>query len=282
MENYNLISSERRIIPTVSSFAKDHLLYVQEIGELTSKSPHISTRNNIFSFLFFVVEKGSGLFSYRGEKASLKAGDCIFINCQNAYSHESSKNDPWTLSWVHFYGHELKSVYDRYEKNGYSYLFHPLNTSDILGILNSLYSINENITANTEIISNKYLNDIITFAFTTNNCRLENSETTIDKLKSIREYMRLNYGTSISLDKLSKQFFISKYHLAREYKKLYGTTTMADLTAIRISQAKSMLRFSNESVEEIASLCGFSDCGYFIKVFNASEGMTPLTYRKKW
>lgn len=282
MKNNELITSGKRIIPTVSSYAKEHLLFVQEIGKLTSKSPHISMRNNIYSFLFFVVENGSGLFSYCGKKTTLHPGDCIFINCQNPYSHESSRDDPWTLNWVHFYGHDLNSIYDRFVNNGYSYLFHPVNIGDILGTLNSLYSVNENITANTEIISNKYLTDIITFSFSMNNCRLENSDTTVDKLKSIREYMSLNYGKSISLDELSKQFFISKYHLAREYKKLYGTTTMADLTAIRISQAKSLLRFSSESVEEISVMCGFSDCGYFIKVFNSLEGMTPLTYRKKW
>ena len=86
----------------------------------------------------------------------------------------------------------------------------------------------------------------------------------------------------ITLEELSSRFFISKYHLSREYKKHYGITIGNDLTARRLSHAKSLLRFSDGSIEGIAAACGFSDAGYFIKVFRRSEGMTPLEYRRKW
>lgn len=271
-----------RIIPTISNNAREHLLYVQEIGTLTSQSPHISTRNNIYSFLFLVVENGSGRFTYRNETNILKAGDCVFVDCHEPYSHESSGDDPWTLNWVHFYGKELEYIYRRYTSNGNSYIFHPSNLGDILSTLHALYSANETLSATTEIISNKYLTDLITAAFTVNSTTSEATDSTSDKLASIREYMQANFEKAITLDMLSDMFYISKYHLAREYKKLYGTTVIADLTAIRISQAKSMLRFSNTSIEEISTACGFSDSGYFIKVFSRLEGMTPLTYRKKW
>lgn len=273
-------NSQGRIIPTISSYAKEHLLYVQEIGTLTSKSPHISTRNNIYSFLFLVVVNGSGKFTYKDEVTMLQPGDCVFVDCHEPYSHESSADDPWTLNWVHFYGKELKHIYRRYVTNGYSYIFHPDSLNDLLGILNTLYQTNENVSATTEMISNKYLTDLITSAFTLN--ENSNNDTTLDKLKSVRDYMQLNYSEHICLEKLSDMFYISKFHLAREYKKTYGTTLIADLTAIRISQAKSMLRFSSDSIEKISATCGFSDSGYFIKVFSKSEGMTPLTYRKKW
>ena len=275
-------SQKSRIIPTVSNYAKQNLLYVQEIGTLTSKSPHVSTRNNIYSFLYLVVVRGSGTFTYNGETTILKQGDCIFINCHEPYSHESSADDPWTLNWVHFYGNNLENIYKRFLSNRHSYRFRPGNINDILNTLQSLYLENENANANTDMISNKYLTDLITMAFTLSADKSDNNSSTSDKLKSVRIYMRDNYYESISLEKLSELFFISKYHLAREYKKQYGTTVIADLAAIRISQAKSMLRFTNSSIEEISTACGFSDSGYFIKVFNRLEGMTPLTYRKKW
>ena len=75
MNNVN----SNRILPTSSAYAREHFLYVQEIGTLTSQSPHISTRNNIYSFLFLVVTKGSGSFSYKGNTFSIHTGDCIFI-----------------------------------------------------------------------------------------------------------------------------------------------------------------------------------------------------------
>ena len=277
-----LTNRPNRIIPSISGYAKEHLLYVQEIGTLTSKSPHVSTRNNIYSFLFLVVVNGSGRFTYHGETTTLHSGDCVFVDCHEPYSHESSGDDPWTLNWVHFYGSELEHIYKRYISNGYSYRFHPENLTEILDTLHSLYSVNETVSAVTEMVSHKYLTDLITVLFTMNHDSEEATGSTADKLKSIREYMMIHYGEHISLDELSELFFVSKYHLAREYKKVYGVTLISDLTAIRISQAKSALRFSADSIEKISADCGFSDSGYFIKVFSRSEGMTPLTYRKKW
>ena len=98
----------------------------------------------------------------------------------------------------------------------------------------------------------------------------------------MHDYLDENYAQKINLEDLSSRFFISKFHLSREYKKIYGTTIGNELTLRRISHAKTMLRFSADSVETIALGCGFQEAGYFIKVFKRAEGMTPLEYRRKW
>ncbi len=271
-----------RILSTPSEYAKENLLYVQEIGTLTSRSPHISTRQNIFSFLFLVVISGSGTFSYKGKSVQIHTGDCIFINCEESYSHESSENDPWTLTWVHFYGKTLYKIYKQYIEFGYTYCFHPKSVTDFLTTLSELYHIQAKRSALMEIESNKYLTDIITLSFTSNVHEKKESISTIEKLQAIREYMLLNYSDKISLDSLSANFYISKYHLSREYKHYFGVNLLKDLNSIRVSQAKSLLRFTSKSIEEISEECGFSDSGYFIKVFKNTENMTPFTYRTKW
>lgn len=42
------------------------------------------------------------------------------------------------------------------------------------------------------------------------------------------------------------------------------------------------LRFSDSSIEEIASECGIADASYFNKVFRRIEGMTASQYRSMW
>jgi len=271
----------KRLIPTPGNDARKYFHYVQEIGTLTSKSPHISTRKNIHSFLFFVVEKGSGFFTYDNRRLEIHTGDCIFIDCHTSYSHESSKEDPWTLSWVHFYGKNLPEYYAYFKSGGYSYHFHPSDTSPILSLLNNLYSEQEKKSVYCDILSHKYLTDLVTFCFTENS-PMEKTESMQNKLQDIRNYMENNFFQKISLDNLAEQFFISKYHLAREYKKYYGATLIHDLNNIRISKAKSLLRFTSKSMDEIATECGFSDAAYFIKVFKTVENITPHAYRKLW
>jgi AraC-like DNA-binding protein len=41
-----------------------------------------------------------------------------------------------------------------------------------------------------------------------------------------------------------------------------------------------MLRFSNETVAEIAAKTGFCDIYYFSRAFKKNKGMSPLQYRK--
>ena len=278
MNNVN----SNRILPTSSAYAREHFLYVQEIGTLTSQSPHISTRNNIYSFLFLVVTKGSGSFSYKGNTFSIHTGDCIFIDCHEPYSHESSGDDPWTLTWVHFYGEQLSDLYKRYLAMGYSYLFHPDPLTKILSTLSNLYHEQEHKSSMTEIMSHKYLTDIITLSFIENKHEETEAVSIGEKLQKIREYMMVQYPEKITLDTLASAFFISKFHLSREYKRYFGVTLMNDLTSIRISHAKSLLRFTDKSIEQIAEECGFLDSTYFIKVFKSAENMTPYSYKTKW
>ncbi len=103
-----------RILPTVSSFAKEHYLYVQEIGTLKSLIPHTSRRENLNSLLFFIVLEGEGSITCEGSIYPLHTGDCVWLDCSRPYSHESSAELSWSLMWVHFWGKEASALYENY------------------------------------------------------------------------------------------------------------------------------------------------------------------------
>lgn len=275
-------SSSNRIISTPSSYAKAHYLYVQEVGTLQSLEPHISKRQNLNSFLFFVVLDGSGTVSYEDKTYTISAGNCVWLDCTRPYSHESSGENPWSLMWVHFNGCSAGAYYRTFMTHGNFFIFRPRNLVLFTDALSQLYQTQQNKSSLMELISNKLITDIITLCFTENRENHLGEYTIPEKLTQIHSYLEEHYAEKITLEKLSERFFISKFHLSREYKKTFGSTLQNDLTAKRISHAKSMLRFSDATVESIAQSCGFQDTGYFIKVFKKSEAMTPLEYRKKW
>ena len=59
--------SSDRLLYTPSEFAKNNLMYLQEIGRLTAQKPHTSKRQNLSSFLFIYVKSGSGYIDYEGK-----------------------------------------------------------------------------------------------------------------------------------------------------------------------------------------------------------------------
>lgn len=272
-----------RIITTPSSHAKEHYLYVQETGSLQSIEPHVSRRDNLSSLLFFTVMRGSGTLTYRGKLFPIRMGDCIFINCLEEYAHESSKDDPWELSWVHFYGKEAATLYQHYEEQEGQFLFHPTDISVFLSALKSLFQEQSEKQTFFEQKCHKYLTDIVTACYLESASIQEGkADSTSEKILAIRSYLDEHFAEDIDLDFLSSHFFISKFHLSREFKKVTGLTVGNYLNSRRINEAKQLLRFTKEPIGSIAVSCGIPDVNYFTKVFAKYESMTPSAYRKKW
>lgn len=272
-------SQSERILATPSAYAKEHYLYVQEVGSLQSLEPHVSSRKNLNSYLFFVVLSGLGTLTYQGRKQEVKKGDCAFIDCRNPYAHESSNSDPWRLAWVHFNGADAGHFYESYVDQGHDFFFHPVSILPFVETISELYEISRDRNFMNELYAHRRLTELITEIYASQERK---SDTVSEKLRQIREYITLHFAEKITLDSLSELFYISKYHMSRAYHQAYGTTIVNDITVKRISRAKSGLRFTSDSIERIAEESGFQESAYFIRVFKKTEGMTPLQYRKKW
>lgn len=276
----NIISSERKLV-TPSIYAKTHYLYVQEAGSLQSYSPHISARKDLESILFLVVTEGSGRLIYEGNEITLASGDCAFIDCRKSYSHESSADHPWRLQWVHFYGSDAEHFINAYSDQNLSTVFHPGNPSVFINLLSQIFKNCASQGFAAELETHRLLTDLLAMIFMTHS-QSQGAAETQGKLYQIRDYMESHLSERITLESLAKLFYISKYHLSREYHRIFGETLINDLNTLRISHAKSQLRFSDAPVEEIANSCGYSDSAYFVHVFRQAEGITPLQYRKQW
>ena len=67
--------SSSRIIYTPSTFARTSLLHLQEVGSLQAVHPHVSQREDLVSFLCFIVLSGEGELSYEEQTYQLSGGD---------------------------------------------------------------------------------------------------------------------------------------------------------------------------------------------------------------
>ena len=272
----------RRIINTPSDFAKRALFYVQETGYLKSLKSHLSERSNLNSYLFMIVLSGRGTFTYRDQVFHLHPSDCVLINCMDHYTHQSDDSYPWELLWVHFNGIAAGDYY-QYFANTFHNVFHIEKTEEYVFLIHQLLEIHQKKEASWELLSSKLITDLLTDCMTKNNPdRGPDNETMIYKLYKIKEFLEENYSDKIQLVDLAGSFYVSKYHLCREFKKLFGTTIIDYITMRRITHAKELLRFTQMSIENIAENSGYSDASYFNKVFQKAENMTASEYRRKW
>lgn len=276
-------SSSDRILETPSGYARKHYYYIQEIGTLQSLEPHISSRRGLNSFLFFLVLSGRGSVRVAGQTRQIRAGDCVWINCAGEYAHESSAEDPWSLFWIHYDGPEAGATYASFLSQGFHPVFHPRDLTVFTEPLEALFRLHRDKNSMMELLSNKYITDIITACFTESADAVgPEASSTGEKLRQVHDYLETHYMEHIDLGMLADHFYISRYHLSREFGRRYGTPITGELNSIRISHSKALLRFTDRPVGEIAQSVGFQEAGYFIRVFRAQEGMTPLEYRRRW
>lgn len=271
-----------RIIYTPSDFAKLSLFHLQEIGSLQATKPHISRRENLSSYLFFLVKSGAGRLSYDGAEYQLTEGDCVFIDCRKPYFHETT-DSLWNLSWIHFNGPTAANVYQKYVERGGLPAFHPGNTEKYTACFQDLYHIASGSSFTRDMEISTSLSTLLTLlladAWQTERPHTSAKSTT---LMELRQYLDEHYPEKITLDDLSQRYYINKYYLTRVFKEQFGISVMDYLLTVRITHAKNQLRFTNKPAEQIGLECGIGDIYYFSRVFKKVEGISVREYRKQW
>ena len=94
---------------------------------------------------------------------------------------------------------------------------------------------------------------------------------------SVLGYINEHYSENLTLDDLANRFFISKYHLSREFQRLVGTSVHRYIVQKRLVMAKQMLSNGIPS-SEVYQLCGFGDYSNFYRAFKAEYQISPKEY----
>jgi AraC family transcriptional regulator len=97
----------------------------------------------------------------------------------------------------------------------------------------------------------------------------------------LRTYVDSHLGESIQVSDLSGIARRSTAHFCRAFKRTFGQTPHAYLTARRLHRAKSLMLESDEPLSVIALLCGFTDQAHLSKLFRQHTGETPGAWRRR-
>lgn len=84
---------------------------------------------------------------------------------------------------------------------------------------------------------------------------------------------------SFSVEQLCKLVFMSHSQLHRKLEALTGCPPNKFIRIIRLNKAKALLENTSNSIASIATDCGFSDPGYFARVFKQEYKVTPQEWR---
>lgn len=95
----------------------------------------------------------------------------------------------------------------------------------------------------------------------------------------IMYYVYTHIDTNIDMDELSEDLKVSKFHMHRIFKEIFGKNIYESIKSIRLQKASNLLLTNRYStISDVANICGYSSQTSFLRVFKERFGMTP----KEW
>jgi AraC family transcriptional regulator len=95
----------------------------------------------------------------------------------------------------------------------------------------------------------------------------------------IMYYIYTHIDTNIDIEELSLDLGISKFHMHRIFKEIFGRNIYESIKSIRLQKASNLLLTNKYStISSIVNSCGYSSQSSFIKIFKERFGMSP----KEW
>ena len=107
---------------------------------------------------------------------------------------------------------------------------------------------------------------------------IEPNDQLTSTVSQVVRYIDEHITEPISLEDLAGQFYLSKYHLLREFQKRFGTTIHKYIQKRRLLLAKGLL---NQGLRPsvIYTQCGFRDYATFYRAFVGEYGLSPREYQ---
>jgi AraC-like DNA-binding protein len=95
----------------------------------------------------------------------------------------------------------------------------------------------------------------------------------------LRKFIDDHFAEKLTLNILSNEKYVSKFHLHRIFKRIYGQTPRQYLTQKRLSESKKYLK-QGMSVSDTCYQVGYDTPTSFSTLFKKNMGVSPTEYQK--
>lgn len=100
------------------------------------------------------------------------------------------------------------------------------------------------------------------------------------RIDRVIDYLRGNLDRPVKLAELAKVACFSEFHFHRIFRAVSGETLKNFTNRLRLEKAARLLRYSDQSLTDIAFDCGFSSSATFSRAFRFGYDTSPSQFRK--
>ncbi len=96
-------------------------------------------------------------------------------------------------------------------------------------------------------------------------------------LDNVFTFIHTHLTEDLSLERLEKEFYVSRHHLIRQFKLRTGQTVHQYIVKARLDRCRSYIE-QGQAITEVYRKGGFSSYNHFFRAFKQEFGMTPKQY----
>lgn len=257
-------------------------LFPVDIGYYPVAEYHYREREKgCAEFILIYCVGGKGWFQYNGKpRQDVQPGNFFILPPGISHQYGASKDDPWSIYWVHFSGSNASNfsnnetnilqLVDYQEKDDRALLF-----DEIIGTLSGGIS-DENITYSCGCLC--YLLSL--FKFSHIHFRNRNPRGN-DFLELAVIFMKNNLHRKLNLGEVAAACKLSPSHFSSLFRQRTNRSPMEYFAFLKIQRACHLLDNSCMRIKEVAQMLGFSDPFYFSRLFCKVMLISPSEYRNQ-
>ena len=251
--------------------------YLQLLGYTNGDGRYRVERERFSSLLVGRVLSGTGVLHTRGRTCRVKKGQIFFLDCTQPHRYHPEE-DEWRFDWIHIYGPNIRDFLAWHQEE-LPLAYGGNKTAWLAESMDKLFFLmhEEGVGTARDIAMNGHILIILGILGTL--CRKD--VLLPPSVQKAQGWMQKHYSEPLSLDALSAEVSLSKYHLIKLFRRYLGETPGKYFTKIRIEKSKHLLENTRLSVEEIATSVGFSDASSYIRCFKVRENSTPARFRSE-
>lgn len=249
-----------------------------DIFEVLEIGTKINVRSSIteIGVLFLAVTSGKIKVSCNGTEKVLTSGDCLTADLTKGYRFSQLGVEPCKTVYTVVRGDLAYNLIILYGISD----FMTVSAPDIADTISEIhkYAEDPDLTERERSIgSSLAFHRILSKILRAASLSIKNNKNTVTL---IRNYIDSHLDAKITLDELSRMFFVSKTQIFRIFKEAYGIAPIQYLMQRKIESAKHMLKETNMQISDIAETLSFTDAKHFSKTFRKATGVLPRNYRR--
>lgn len=265
--------------------SSDYEIFHYLNNDLDSVNLH---HHDFYECYFFI--SGDVTYLIEGKTYYLKAGDIVLINSKELHQAIiNSKDDNYERIVLWINKAFLNGLSN--DKTDLSLCFESNDRKNVLRgdfelqknirlILNKIISLENYKGIGYEVLHKAFISELMVYI---NNLAFSNNvQLSVDIKKSnlidgIIEFINNHIEEDITVDNISEYFYLSKFHLSREFKKHTGTTIHRYIVQKKLIEAKEMI-LKEIPIISVYKQCGFGDYSNFFRAFKNEYGVTPKQF----